>query len=88
VSFFNPTPAERATELRADFLLALQLSDEGALRKLLHRTIQDFKRLDLPLGCPIPGYDTKDIIETLEAWAAFPSTTSATLAYDAAEMGA
>lgn len=88
MTWFNPTPTERATELRADFLLALQLSDEGALRKLLHRTIQDFKRLDLPMGCPIPGYDTKDIIETLETWAAFQASTSATLAYDAAEMGA
>jgi hypothetical protein len=88
VTWFNPTPTERATELRADFLLALQLSDEGALRKLLHRTIHDFERLDLPLGCPTPGYDSKDILAQLKEWAAFPSSTSATLAYDAAEMGA
>ena len=65
-----PTLLQERVEIEAEGIIAQQRKAEDAWQKFVARTIEDGRRIlaDMPLGCPVPGYDAETIEALMWDW--------------------
>ena len=65
-----PTLLQERVEIEAEDIIHRQRAAEDAWQKFVARTITEGRRIlaDMPLGCPVPGYDADSIEALMWDW--------------------
>ena len=68
--YSTPTLLQERVEIEAEDIIHRQRAAEDAWQQFVARTIETAQRIlaDMPLGCPVPGYDAASIEALMWDW--------------------